>query len=62
MMAGRTKMDWPLREGTVAFSKINHVTIVDENYGQLSKFYEAVFGMRTSQRSCAPHSRCRPTS
>ena len=30
------------------FSKINHVAIVSENYAQLCKFYEAVFGMRTS--------------
>jgi hypothetical protein len=55
-------MDLPLRGGTVAFSKINHVTIVGENYGQLSKFYEAVVSVRTLQRSCAPHLRCRPTS
>ena len=35
----------------MAFSKINHVAIVSENYAQLSKFYEAVFGMRTSART-----------
>jgi catechol 2,3-dioxygenase-like lactoylglutathione lyase family enzyme len=33
------------------FSKINHVAIVSENYAQLAKFYEAVFGMKTSARS-----------
>ncbi len=35
----------------MAFSKINHVAIVSENYAQLSKFYEAVFGMRTSPKT-----------
>jgi catechol 2,3-dioxygenase-like lactoylglutathione lyase family enzyme len=30
------------------FAKINHVAIVSENYALLSKFYESVFGMRTS--------------
>jgi catechol 2,3-dioxygenase-like lactoylglutathione lyase family enzyme len=33
------------------FSKINHVAIVSENYAQLAKFYEAVFGMKTSEKS-----------
>jgi catechol 2,3-dioxygenase-like lactoylglutathione lyase family enzyme len=32
------------------FSKINHVAIVSENYAQLAKFYEAVFGMKTSAK------------
>ena len=27
------------------FAKINHVAIVSDNYAQLAKFYEAVFGM-----------------
>jgi catechol 2,3-dioxygenase-like lactoylglutathione lyase family enzyme len=30
------------------FSKINHVAIVSDDYAQLAKFYEAVFGMRNS--------------
>ncbi|HEY4134200.1 MAG TPA: VOC family protein [Alphaproteobacteria bacterium] len=30
------------------FAKINHVAIVSENYAQLGKFYESVFGMKTS--------------
>lgn len=30
------------------FAKINHVAIVSDNYAELAKFYEAVFGMRTS--------------
>lgn len=30
------------------FSKINHVAIVSDNYAQLAKFYEAVFGMKNS--------------
>jgi catechol 2,3-dioxygenase-like lactoylglutathione lyase family enzyme len=30
------------------FSKINHVAIVSDNYAQLSKFYESVFGMKGS--------------
>jgi catechol 2,3-dioxygenase-like lactoylglutathione lyase family enzyme len=30
------------------FSKINHVAIVSDNYAQLGKFYEAVFGMKNS--------------
>jgi catechol 2,3-dioxygenase-like lactoylglutathione lyase family enzyme len=33
------------------FSKINHVAIVSENYAQLAKFYEAIFGMKTSSKS-----------
>ena len=33
------------------FAKINHVAIVSDNYAQLSKFYEAVFGMKTSANS-----------
>ena len=33
------------------FAKINHVAIVSENYAQLSKFYEAMFGMTTSAKS-----------
>jgi catechol 2,3-dioxygenase-like lactoylglutathione lyase family enzyme len=28
------------------FAKINHLAIVSENYSQLGKFYEAVFGMK----------------
>src|SRR5438477_10491268 len=30
------------------FSKINHVAIVSENYALLAKFYQAVFGMKSS--------------
>jgi len=30
------------------FSKINHVAIVSENYAKSALFYQAVFGMRTS--------------
>lgn len=30
------------------FAKINHVAIVSERYAELAKFYEALFGMRTS--------------
>jgi catechol 2,3-dioxygenase-like lactoylglutathione lyase family enzyme len=33
------------------FAKINHVAIVSENYAQLSKFYEAMFGMKTSSKT-----------
>jgi catechol 2,3-dioxygenase-like lactoylglutathione lyase family enzyme len=33
------------------FAKINHVAIVSDDYAQLAKFYEAVFGMRTSAKS-----------
>ena len=33
------------------FAKLNHVAIVSENYAQLSKFYEAVFGMTTSTKT-----------
>jgi catechol 2,3-dioxygenase-like lactoylglutathione lyase family enzyme len=33
------------------FAKLNHVAIVSENYAQLAKFYEAVFGMNTSAKS-----------
>lgn len=35
----------------MAFSKINHVAIVSDNYAQLAKFYESVFGMRTSAKT-----------
>jgi len=30
------------------FAKINHVAIVSDNYAQLAKFYEAIFGMTNS--------------
>ena len=33
------------------FAKLNHVAIVSENYAQLSKFYEAMFGMTTSSKT-----------
>ncbi len=33
------------------FSKINHVAIVSENYAMAAQFYQAVFGMRTSERT-----------
>jgi predicted enzyme related to lactoylglutathione lyase len=32
-------------------AKLNHLAIVSENYALSSKFYEAVFGMRTSPRA-----------
>jgi catechol 2,3-dioxygenase-like lactoylglutathione lyase family enzyme len=35
----------------LALSKINHVAIVSENYAQLAKFYEAIFGMNTSAKT-----------
>ena len=33
------------------FSKINHVAIVSDNYAQLCKFYESVFGMKSSPKA-----------
>ena len=33
------------------FAKINHVAIVSDDYAQLAKFYEAVFGMKTSAKT-----------
>jgi catechol 2,3-dioxygenase-like lactoylglutathione lyase family enzyme len=30
-------------------AQINHVAIVSDNYAQLAKFYEAIFGMRSSE-------------
>ena len=33
------------------FSKINHVAIVSENYAKSALFYQAVFGMRTSDKA-----------
>ena len=33
------------------FSKINHVAIVSENYAKSALFYQAVFGMRTSDKT-----------
>ncbi|HEY4265738.1 MAG TPA: VOC family protein [Micropepsaceae bacterium] len=33
------------------FARLNHVAIVSENYAQLSKFYEAMFGMTTSSKT-----------
>ena len=33
------------------FAKLNHVAIVSENYAQLSKFYESIFGMTTSSKT-----------
>lgn len=32
-------------------AKINHVAIVSDNYAELAKFYESVFGMRTSAKT-----------
>ncbi len=36
------------------FAKINHVAIVSDNYAQLSKFYEAVFGMQPPAKGGRP--------
>src|ERR1700692_1011979 len=33
------------------FAKINHVAIVSENYAKSALFYQAVFGMRTSDKT-----------
>ena len=33
------------------FSKINHIAIVSENYAKSALFYQAVFGMRTSDKT-----------
>jgi catechol 2,3-dioxygenase-like lactoylglutathione lyase family enzyme len=33
------------------FSKINHIAIVSENYARSALFYQAVFGMRTSDKT-----------
>jgi len=33
------------------FAKLNHLAIVSENYALSGRFYEAMFGMRTSARS-----------
>lgn len=33
------------------FAKINHVAIVSDNYALLAKFYESVFGMKTSAKT-----------
>jgi len=33
------------------FSKINHVAIVSERYAEVAQFYQAVFGMKTSEKS-----------
>jgi len=33
------------------FSKINHVAIISENYAKSALFYEAVFGMHTSDKT-----------
>ena len=33
------------------FAKLNHVAIVSENYAQLCKFYEAMFGMTTAAKT-----------
>ena len=37
-------------------AQINHVAIVSDNYAQLAKFYEAIFGMKSSelQRAASP--------
>jgi catechol 2,3-dioxygenase-like lactoylglutathione lyase family enzyme len=37
--------------GPAVAAKINHVAIVSENYAELAKFYESVFGMRTSGKT-----------
>ena len=33
------------------FAKINHVAIVSENYAKSALFYQAAFGMRTSNKT-----------
>ncbi len=33
------------------FAKLNHLAIVSDNYAQLCKFYEAMFGMNTAAKS-----------
>lgn len=33
------------------FAKINHVAIVSDDYAQLGKFYESMFGMKTSDKT-----------
>src|SRR5258707_13499293 len=33
------------------FAKINHVAIVSEHYAKSALFYQAVFGMRTSDKT-----------
>lgn len=33
------------------FSKINHVAIVSDNYAKSAQFYQAAFGMRTSEKA-----------
>lgn len=33
------------------FAKINHVATVSENYAQLCKFYESMFGLKTSSKA-----------
>ena len=30
-------------------AQINHVAIVSDNYAQLAKFYEAIFGMKSAE-------------
>ena len=35
----------------MGFSKINHVAVVSDNYGQLAEFYKAAFGMTTSAKT-----------
>ncbi len=39
-------------------SKINHVAIMSSNYALESKFYESMFGMKTSAKS-GLRGRCR---
>ena len=31
------------------FAKIKHLAIISDNYALLSRFYEALFGMKTSK-------------
>ena len=33
------------------FTKINHLAIISENYTAAAKFYEVMFGMRTSAKT-----------
>ena len=35
------------------FAKINHIATISENYAVAGKFYEAIFGMKTSARARA---------
>jgi catechol 2,3-dioxygenase-like lactoylglutathione lyase family enzyme len=50
ILCNQGKARWSNGSSTV-FTKINHIAIISENYTASAKFYEVMFGMRTSPKT-----------